>query len=296
MPTVRFMPTSAEYSYYNRCLERFMKGQQIETHGYVILSQLTAPRSCPSSSRRRRILCIIASSLCIVSLQNEINRKAITVFYPTQEMQIWDDEMFLKMFRFRREQFTELLKAFRLGNKSILCGMKGRRAQYFPADVCLMVVLRRFAFPCRFVDLVNIFGLPTHRICDIFHSTMKDTEAPPTYSRRSLVGGAATGWRRHCAALGMDAPRLDSCAAAWGHCWKRGAAAERSVPRLSGRRQQEHSGKAASEPKKVRASDCAKAEIRSLVAAATSRSPQVPRGAPYAKKNALADRMTCARM
>ena len=129
-------------------------------------------RSCPSSSCRRRILCIIASSLCIVSLQNEINRKAITVFYPTQEMQIWDDEMFLKMFQFRREQFTELLKAFRLGNKSILCGMKGRRAQYFPADVCLMVVLRRFAFPCRFVDLVNIFGLPTHRICDIFHSTI----------------------------------------------------------------------------------------------------------------------------
>ena len=37
-----------------------------------------------------------------------------------------------------------------------------------------------------------------------------------------------------------------------------------SAPRLSGRRQQEHSGKAASETKKVRASDCAKAEIRSL--------------------------------
>ena len=131
MQTVRFMPRTAEYRYYYRCLERFMKGQKIETNGYVILSQLIALRSCPSSSRRRRILCIIASSLCIVSLQNEINRKAITVFYPTQEMQIWDDEMFLKMFQFRREQFTELLKAFRLGNKSILCGRKGRRAQYF---------------------------------------------------------------------------------------------------------------------------------------------------------------------
>ena len=130
MPTVRLMPRSAEYHYY-RYFERFMKGKQIETHGYVILSQLIALRSCPSSSRRRRILCIIASSPCIVSLQNEINRKAITVFYPTQEMQIWDDEMFLKMFQFRREQFNELLKAFRLGNKSILCGRKGRRAQYF---------------------------------------------------------------------------------------------------------------------------------------------------------------------
>ena len=173
MPTVRFMPRSAEYRYHYRRLERFMKGQRIETHGNVILSQLIAIRSRPSSSRRRRIFCIIASSLCIVCLQNEINlnRKAITVFYPTQEMQIWDDEMFLKMFRFRREQFTELLKAFRLGNKSILCGRKGR-AQYFPADVCLMVVLRRFAFPCRFVHLAKSSGLPTHRICDIFYSTI----------------------------------------------------------------------------------------------------------------------------
>ena len=139
--------------------------------GLCYSAQAIALRNRHSSSNSRRILCILASSLCIVSLQNEINRKAITVFYPTQEMQIWDDEMFLKMFRFRREQFTELLKAFRLGNKSILCGRKGRE-QYFPADVCLMVVLRRFAFPCRFVDLVNIFGLPTHRICDIFHSTI----------------------------------------------------------------------------------------------------------------------------
>ena len=35
-----------------------------------------------------------------------------------------------------------------------------------------MIVLRRMAFPCRFVDLVNIFGLPTNRICDIYHSTV----------------------------------------------------------------------------------------------------------------------------
>ena len=206
MPTGRYMPRSAEYRYYYRCLEIY-EG----TPKHTVMSQLIALRSCPSSSCRRKILCIIASSLCIVSVQNEINRKAITVFYPTQQMQIWDDEMFLKIFRFRREQFTELLKAFRLGNKSILCDRKGRRAQYFPADVCLMVVIRRFAFPCRFVDLVNIFGLPTHRICDIFHSTMKDTEAPPTYIRSSVVSGAATGWRR---VGGRAAPRLDSCAAA----------------------------------------------------------------------------------
>ena len=38
------------------------------------------------------------------------------MFYPTQEMQIWDDEMFLKMFRFWGEQFTELLIALLFGD------------------------------------------------------------------------------------------------------------------------------------------------------------------------------------
>ena len=35
-----------------------------------------------------------------------------------------------------------------------------------------MIVLRRMAYPIRFSDLVNIFGLPAHRICEIFHSTI----------------------------------------------------------------------------------------------------------------------------
>ena len=75
--------------------------QQIETHCNVVLSQLIALKSCPSSSSSRRILYITASSLCIVSLQNEVNRKADTVFYPIQEeVPIWGTklEMFSKMF------------------------------------------------------------------------------------------------------------------------------------------------------------------------------------------------------
>ena len=37
MPTVRFMPRSAEYLYYYRCLKRFMKENQIEIQCYVFL-------------------------------------------------------------------------------------------------------------------------------------------------------------------------------------------------------------------------------------------------------------------
>jgi hypothetical protein len=106
-----------------------------------------------------------------------MTKKYVGTFYPTQYMQSFDDDLFLKMFRFRREHFYKMLAAMKLdGSRSILCGRKGagirNRAQYFPADICIMIVLRRMAFPCRFVDLVNIFGLPTNRICDIYHSTV----------------------------------------------------------------------------------------------------------------------------
>lgn len=91
-------------------------------------------------------------------------------------MQSFDEDLFFKMFRFRREHFNRVLTAMKLDGKSILCGRKGtgsrNRAQHFPADICLLIVLRRMAFPCRFVDLVNVFGLPTNRICDIYHSTV----------------------------------------------------------------------------------------------------------------------------
>ena len=58
-----------------------------------------------------------------------------------------------------------------LMGKYFLCGGKGHN-QYFPADICLMIVMRRLAFPSRFIDLVLIFGIPSNRICDIFHSTI----------------------------------------------------------------------------------------------------------------------------
>ena len=175
IPTVRLQPKSAEFRYNYRCLERFLMKQQIEALGIAAAAQLLVlerSRTSTAASRRRKILCIAATALCMISLQDRINTKRVTTFYPTQNMQIWDDDMFIKMFRFRREHLHEMLEALNLdSSKSILCGRQGR-AQYFQADLCVMIVLRRMAFPCRFVDLVNVFGLPSHRICDIFHSTI----------------------------------------------------------------------------------------------------------------------------
>jgi hypothetical protein len=38
--------------------------------------------------------------------------------------------------------------------------------------VCLMVVLRRLTYPIRFWDMVTGFGIPSHKLCEIFHSTL----------------------------------------------------------------------------------------------------------------------------
>ena len=181
MPTVRWLPRCVEHKYYYRCLENFFyikKSGKARGCNYgskwpqmLVLLRKRRTGGHDPSFRRKRMFCIIACTLGIVSLQKEITRKRVTVFYPSQEMQIFYDAMFDKMFRFRRADFYRMVSAMRLSGKSIRCGRKGK-AQYFPADICLLVVLRRLAYPCRFVDLVNVFGLPSNRICDIFHTTI----------------------------------------------------------------------------------------------------------------------------
>ena len=128
MPTVRFQPKSAEFRYNYRCLERFLMTQQIEALGIATAAQLLVLKRSREStaasrrSRRRKILCIAATALCMISLQDRINTKRVTTFYPTQNMQIWDDDMFIKMFRFRWEHLHEMLQALNLDwIKSIIC-------------------------------------------------------------------------------------------------------------------------------------------------------------------------------
>ena len=48
----------------------------------------------------------------------------------------------------------------------------GRKAHVhnFPAELCIMVVLRRLSFPCSFHELVDIFGFPDNRLVDMYHT------------------------------------------------------------------------------------------------------------------------------
>jgi hypothetical protein len=43
-------------------------------------------------------------------------------------------------------------------------------AHNFPAELCIMVVLRRLSSPCSFHELVDIFGFPDNRLAEMFHT------------------------------------------------------------------------------------------------------------------------------
>jgi hypothetical protein len=134
--------------------------------------QLTA------DSRRRRLIIMVGLILSRQALLTEWSTPRSAVRYPSPgvkthgaESEFWTEDLFDDMFRFRRHHFLHMMDAMGLRNKSIFCGRR-KKGQSFPADICLMVVLRRLAYPCRFNDLVNVFGIPSNRICDIFHSTL----------------------------------------------------------------------------------------------------------------------------
>ena len=76
--------------------------------------------------------------------------------------------MLRSQFRFKRPEFRRLMSAMHLSDKFILLSRQGR-AQYFPTDICMTILLRRVEYSSRFVDILIIFGLPSNRICNIFH-------------------------------------------------------------------------------------------------------------------------------
>ena len=54
--------------------------------------------------------------------------------------------------------------------KTFTCGPGKNKIR---ADICFMVLLRRLAYPCRFFDMVEDFGMPSNRLCEIFHTVLE---------------------------------------------------------------------------------------------------------------------------
>ena len=106
MPTVWFIPRGAEYRYYYNCLERYFIGKYIKTLSLLVLTQcfvLFRQGSVPSAIRWRKLLSIIGTALCIKSLHDQMTKKYVGTFYPTQCMQSFNEDLFFKSFR--REHF-----------------------------------------------------------------------------------------------------------------------------------------------------------------------------------------------
>jgi hypothetical protein len=189
MPTVqvRWEPKRDVQRWFCRTLEtrRYDMMKMMDTLGTGLLATLllfVLKKRRNQLSRRRRLIVMVGLRLFLTqqSLESAWSLPRSTVHYHSvgvkqhhdgAESEFWGDDLFYDMFRFRKLHFFRMMDAMGLRNRTIFCGRK-RKGQRFPADICLMVVLRRLAYPCRFVDLVNMFGIPSNRLCDIFHSTL----------------------------------------------------------------------------------------------------------------------------
>ena len=100
MRTTRWFPGCAEHRYFYHCLERFFLSKKVESLGTAILVQILAAMlrkarlgTLDCSAKRRQMPCIIGCELSFTSLRTEMDKKRIIVFYPSQEMQILDENM-----------------------------------------------------------------------------------------------------------------------------------------------------------------------------------------------------------
>ena len=68
-----------------------------------------------------------------------------------------------------------MIDAMELSHKDCKCssgGLKDNKHHYYPAGLCIIVVLRRLSYPCTFMELVDVFGNPSHRLAGMYHAAV----------------------------------------------------------------------------------------------------------------------------
>jgi hypothetical protein len=136
-------------------------------------------------ARKRRFLGIYLTYRCIQEVKAQLFLKRMTILYPSMKFYPggasdpwWEDKerLFWDRFRFRRTHFLQLMDELELTGKIFKCNsgraVNGQHAHVhnFPAELCIMVVLRRLSYPCTFHQLVEIFGLPDNRLAEMYHA------------------------------------------------------------------------------------------------------------------------------
>ena len=123
---------------------------------------------------------------CIKQTRSQLFLKRQSILYPSFSYYpggatdpFWEDHeaLFFIRFRFRRQHFLQLMDIMDLSGKIFRCYSgksddNNRKYHLFPADLCIMVVLRRLSYPCTFQELVDIFGFPSNRIAEMYHTAV----------------------------------------------------------------------------------------------------------------------------
>jgi hypothetical protein len=186
MPTTRWEEVEYRARYHFLSLERFDLQNKLNSLEEFLRMQILTDRAQRMrdgdgfQARRRRFLLKLLTYRCIEETRSDLFRKRETVlypafdFYPGGSSDPWwegNEGLFYFRFRFRRQHFLTLMDEMELTGKVLKCG-DNKHAHNFPADLCIMVLLNRLSYPTTYKAQVDIFGIPSNRLADIFHAAV----------------------------------------------------------------------------------------------------------------------------
>ena len=203
MPTTNWelRKQSPHYLFYS--LESFRMVQKLRKLRFLLLLLILDM----VEEERSGSLTILFMALRMMSFQDNLRALRPYNFYPPEGFYptgshdpYWTrsarhEELFLKRFRFRLPDFHRLMRAMKMDGEYFTCDT-GKK---YPADLCMMVFLRRLSYPCTFRQLATEFGIPSHRLCEFFRrnfSLSHSAVGPPSHR----WGRAAPRGRTMCAA------------------------------------------------------------------------------------------------
>ena len=178
MPTTRWEEQEYRVRYYYLSLERFDLQNKLESLEAFLRMQILTDRAQRMrdgngfEARRRRFLIKFLTFRCIEDTRANLFRKRETILYPAFDFYPggstdpwWEghEGLFFFRFRFRRAHFLTLMDEMELTGKDLKCG-DDKHFHYFPADLCIMVLLNRLSYPTTFYAQVDTFGIPSNRL------------------------------------------------------------------------------------------------------------------------------------
>ena len=180
MPTIRWVPRIYTTRYALRSFERFVGMELFDDAAMFMYGQMLCSMDTLDTDE---IFMMALTFLAMLSLLDAVSKKKIFTTrarpgsYPASSYhRYWDghdgEQEFLNRYRFRRADFQRMVTAMGLNGKILRCGRPGREQNY-PAEFCLLVLLRRLSYPNALHRLVSEFGLDSNRLCDIYHATLE---------------------------------------------------------------------------------------------------------------------------